>query len=229
MKGFLRKLLYNFLTMLADREKLIFLLSNKEERTLLGFKKDGYLNDIGWVNSVNKEAVLDKDGDPLPWVTYPFIHFIANRLQPSFNIFEFGSGNSTLYYGKKVATIDSVENDLFWYDKIKGTMPPNVTLFYCELQRGGDYCKYATSTQKNYDIIIVDGRDRVNCCKESIKALSPTGILVLDDTERVDYKEGIDFLLNNEFKKIDFWGMAPTVNYLKCTTLFYRTNNCLDI
>jgi hypothetical protein len=229
MKEFLRKLLYNFLILLMDREKLMFLLSNKEDRTLLGFKKDGYLNDIGWVNSVNKEAVIDKDGNPLPWVTYPFIHFIANRLLPTFNIFEFGSGNSTLYYGKKVATVDSVENDLFWYNKIKGTMPQNVSLFYCEVHNGGEYCKYAGSTQKSYDLVIVDGRDRVNCCKESIKALSPNGVLVLDDTERVDYKEGIEFMLNNGFKKIDFWGMAPTVNYLKCTTVFYKTNNCLGI
>lgn len=215
--------------MLMDREKLIFLLANKQDHALLGFKGSGYLNDIGWVNSVKNEAVIDKEGKPLPWVTYPFIHFIANRLLPSFNIFEFGSGNSTLYYSKKVATVDSVENDLFWYNKIKNTMPQNVSLFYCELQKGGEYCKYAGSMLKTYDIVIVDGRDRVNCCKESVKALSPTGVLVLDDTDRNDYKEGIDFLLNNGFKKLDFWGMAPTINYLKCTTVFYKNNNCLDI
>lgn len=229
MKSFFRKALYSFLTLFMDREKLIFLLSNREEKILLGFKTDGYLNEIGWVNSVVKNAIIDKTGDPLPWVTYPFIQFIENRLQPTFNIFEYGSGNSTLYYSKKVAHVDSVENDKGWYEQVKNNMPANVTLFYSELSSGGDYCNYANITQKTYDLIIIDGRDRVNCCKQNISALANTGMIVLDDTERMEYKEGIDFLLNNGFKKLDFWGIAPNVNYLKCTSLFYKPGNCLDI
>jgi hypothetical protein len=231
MRSALRKATYKILTFLMDREKLLFLLAskNKEERELLGFKREGYLYDIGWANSVITGSVVDLLNKPVPWVTYPFIQFIAERLNNTMNIFEFGSGNSTLYYAGKTATVDSVEHDRFWYDTIKKNMPQNVQLFYCELVYGGDYCKFAAGTGLKYDMLIVDGRDRVNCCINNIGALKAGGIIVLDDSERSQYAPGIGFLTTNGFKRIDFWGMAPMVNYLKCTTIFYRSNNCLGI
>jgi uncharacterized protein YuzB (UPF0349 family) len=229
MKSFLRKLLYKTLTFLTDREKLMFLLSNKEEQVLLGFKRANYLYDIGWTNSIITNNVVDLSNKPLPWVTYPFIHFIEERLNNTLEVFEFGSGNSTLYYANRVASVDSVEHDKFWYDKVKNSMPMNVKLFYCELANGGDYCNYATKSNKQYDIIIVDGMERVDCCINNITALKPKGVIVFDDTEREEYKPAMAFLAKNGFRRIDFWGTAPTVYYFRCTTVFYRDNNCLGI
>jgi hypothetical protein len=229
MKSFLRKSVYNILTFLMDREKLMFLLGNYEERVLLGFKRENYLYDIGWTNSIITGNVVDASGNPLPWVTYPYIQFIAERLNKTLAVFEFGSGNSTLYYANKVATVDSVDHDKFWYDKIKSSMPHNVNLFYCELGDGNAYSNYAAKTNKLYDIIIVDGMNRVECCLNNIDALKSTGVMVLDDSERDEYDAATTFLMEKGFKRIDFWGTAPTVYYLKCTTIFYRDNNCLGI
>jgi len=229
MSKLLNKAVYKILTSLADREKLLFMLANKEEKELLGFTKGGYLFDIGWTNCIISGNIVDKSGNPIPWVTYPFIDFIGGRLNHSIEIFEFGCGNSTLYYAPRAARVTSVENDRSWFDKIKSSMPANVQLFFCELVYGGDYCKFAEKTNNKYDVIIVDGRDRVNCCINGIAALKPGGVMVLDDSERAQYKPAHDFLKRNSFKKIDFWGTAPAVNYLKCTTLFYRDNNCLQI
>jgi len=214
-----------------NREKLLFLLAsrNKTERELLGFKTGGYLHDIGWTNSIATGDIVDLANKPLPWVTYPFIAFIDDRLRKDFEIFEFGSGNSTLYYAARVRSVTSVENDRFWFEKINNSMPANVNLFYCELIYGGAYCKYALSTNKEYDIVVVDGRDRVNSCLNSIVALKPGGVIILDDSERKEYGPAHIFFSRNGFKKIDFWGIAPAVNYLKCTTIFYRNDNCLGI
>jgi hypothetical protein len=229
VKAFLRKAVYTILTFFFDREKLIFLLSNKTERDLIGFKDEGYLHDIGWTNSMTNGKVVDLSNKPLPWVTYPFIQFIDSRLYNTLEIFEFGSGSSTLYYANKVAIVDSVEHDRVWYEKIQNTMPQNVTLFYCELDYGGDYCKYATKTNNNYDIIIIDGRDRVNCCINCMSALKPTGVVILDDSNSSEYTQALVFFKENGFKQIDFWGIAPIISYTKCTTIFYREGNCLEM
>jgi len=225
----MKKAVYYILTFLMKREWLISILADKEEKILIALKKEGYLYDMGWMQSMLTGKIVDRQSNPLPWVTYPFIEFIDNRLNNNLDVFEFGSGNSTFYYAAKAHSVTTVENDEVWYDKIKQSLPSNAEIHYSKLENGGDYCNYAVRSNKKYDMIIVDGRDRVNCCINNLGALKLTGVLILDDSERQRYQPGVAFLLENGLKRIDFWGTAPAVNYLKCTTLFYRDNNCLGV
>lgn len=197
--------------------------------TLLTMNANGYLKEIGWINSSNRQMPLDEHNNPLPWVTYPFIDFIEERLTNNLEVFEFGSGNSTLWYAGKVRFVTSVEHDDSWYKKIKSTMPNNVALHYQKLEYAKEYAAFAASQHKHFHIIIVDGRDRVNCIMNAVNSLTEDGVIVLDDSERAPYQEGIDFLIMKGFKKIDFWGISPGFFYKKCTTVFYRSDNCLGI
>ena len=172
---------------------------------------------------------IDKDSNPIPWVTYSFIDFISERLNTNMDIFEYGSGNSTLWYAKKVSSVTSVEHDKKWFEKIKNSMPQNVNLNYQELVYGERYSAFSTKIEKKFDIVIVDGRDRVNCVKNAIDSIKENGIIILDDSERMAYSEGVNFLLNNNFSKLDFWGISPGLFYKKNTTIFYRKDNCLNI
>ena len=65
--------------------------------------------------------------------------------------------------------------------------------------------------------------------RHSLEALSPIGVIILDDSERKEYSERISLLVKNNFKRIDFWGIAPGILYRKCTTIFYKNLNCLGI
>jgi hypothetical protein len=188
----------------------------------------GYLSEIGWVKSFSLKMPVDKHGNPYPWVTYLFIDFIEARLNESMNVFEYGSGNSTFYYADKVRSVTSVEHDRLWCEQVKNKITDNVTLIYQDLDTG-NYSISVVLQKKLFDIIIVDGRDRVNCLKQSVNALSEEGIIVLDDSEREIYLEGIVFLKDNGFKKIDFWGVSPGLLYKKCTSIFYKQGNCLAI
>jgi hypothetical protein len=198
-------------------------------KMLLSMNYNGYLKEIGWIESFKMKMPVDKDLKPIPWMTYPFIDFISDRLSPDMEIFEYGSGNSTLYFASKVKWVYSIEHDEKWYKIMKQRIPNNVSLYHIKLDYGGEYSRFPLSLNKKYDIIIIDGRDRVNCIKVVIKCLKPEGVIVLDDSERPQYLEGIRFLLNEGFRKIDFWGISPGLFYKKCTTIFYTENNCLGI
>lgn len=216
--------------MLNKIRKMIDIVSQpKILKMLLSMNSSGYLEEIGWINSFKHQIPIDKDRNPLPWVTYGFIDFITHRLNTTMDIFEYGSGNSTLWYATKVNTVTSVEHDIVWFQKIEETMPKNVNINYKNLIYNGEYSKFPNTLDNKFDIIIVDGRDRVNCMKNAICSIKDNGVIVLDDSERQQYKEGIDFLLNNNFKKIDFWGISPGLFYKKNTTVFYKNNNCLGI
>ncbi|MBK0378060.1 class I SAM-dependent methyltransferase [Mucilaginibacter segetis] len=198
-------------------------------RALLSYDNKGYLTDVGWFKAFDSHSPVDKDGNPIPWVTYSFIDFIKERLGKQHTVFEFGSGNSTFFYAKYAGVVVSVEHDKAWFDKISGNKPENSEMIYTELIRGGDYCQMPIKLEEKFDIIIVDGRDRVNCCKQAVEALSPTGVVVLDDSEREVYREGVTFLLNKGFKHLSFSGISPGLFYRKSTSVFYKADNCLGI
>lgn len=187
------------------------------------------LREDGWFESFNSKKSIDKNGDPIPWCTYPFIKFIGPRLKKDFKIFEYGSGNSTLWYAKKVGEIIAVENDLDWFNKVSSSLPTNAKVIYCELKYDGEYCRKVTTQNKKYSIIIIDGRDRVNCIKHSINFLSDDGVIVFDNSNLSQYMDGNNFLISNSFKKIDFWGLSPVTGHNNCTAIFYKAINCLDI
>ncbi len=201
----------------------------KRLRSLLSFNSKGYLNTIGWLRAFDDQAPVDAQGNPIPWVTYSFIDFIKDRLRPEHAVFEFGSGNSTAFYAQRTGIVVSVEHDKEWFDKVTKDKPDNAEVIYCELQRDGDYCRMPVKLGEEFDIIIVDGRDRVNCCIQSVEALSASGVIVLDDSERPDYRDAITYLTDKGFRQIPFSGISPGLFYYKSTTVFYKDNNCLGI
>ncbi len=82
-------------------------------------------------------------------------------------------------------------------------------LIYTELVQDSDYCRVPLKLEETFDIIIVDGRDRVNCCKQAVNAVSENGVIVLDDSEREFYREGVNFLVKKGFKHLSFSGISP--------------------
>ena len=198
-------------------------------KALLSYGHKGYLNSIGWFTAFDNQQAVDGQGKALPWVTYSFIDFIKERINKSQSIFEYGSGNSTIFYAERAGSVTSVEHDKSWFEKVKNTSPANAEMIYCELQRDGEYAKKATLLNKKFDIIIVDGRDRVRCCRYSVDALSPNGVIVLDDSEREVYDPARVLLREKGFKEISFSGISPGLFYEKATSVFYKADNCLGI
>lgn len=198
-------------------------------RSLLSFNGKGYLHEIGWFNSFDNKKPVDAEGNPIPWVTYSFIDFIKERIGKQHTVFEFGSGNSTFFYAKYAGIVVSVEHDKEWYDSLNNNRPENSEIIFCELQKNGDYCRMPLKLGEKFDVIIVDGRDRVNCCRQAVGALTEAGVVVLDDSERDFYKPGIDFLKENGFRELSFSGISPGLFYRKSTSIFYKTTNCLGI
>ena len=126
-------------------------------------------------------------------------------------------------------SVTTVEHDEKWYRYLSKRVPPNVNIVYQTLVYGGEYCKAALRTHERYHIIVIDGRDRNNCAKHTLDALCEEGIVILDDSNREEYKEGISFLCTHQFREIAFWGIGPGHFMKKCTSIFYRESNCFGI
>lgn len=190
--------------------------------------KRNALREYGWEQSARKWASIDRNGEPIPWITYAAIDILSARIHKNMKVFEFGSGNSTLWWGRFAREVSTIEHNQSWYESIKNTMPANVDLKYIELEYGGEYCKAAIG-RGPFDIIVVDGRDRINCLRNSVQSAAEDGVVILDNSDREDYKEGIEFMLSSGFKQLPIRGLAPIVNYICETSFFYRDRNCLGL
>jgi len=130
----------------------------------LSLRLSGYLIDVGWFSAFKTGEPVDKNFEPLPWLKYPFIDFIIERLSKEFSVFEIGSGNSTLFFAKKVKEITSVEHDIEWYNKHKSKISNNSKIILSLSDKSEDYIAGLKQSNKKYDIIIIDGNYRNKCC-----------------------------------------------------------------
>lgn len=188
-----------------------------------------YLHLTGWMQSLSAKKPTDNNGNPIPWMNFPVVSILEERLTKDLNLFEFGSGYSTLFYAKKVRAVTSVEYDEKWLHIIKSQVPENVKIIFKREDVDADYCRAIGETADRYDVVIVDGRDRVNCIKQSISALSAKGVILLDDSQRERYQEVFDFVRSHGFKALNLEGLKATGTEVDRTTIFYRVGNCFDI
>lgn len=199
-------------------------------KMMIASKESGYLYDEGWFRSLDEKRPVDKDGNPIPWFTYPAIEFLKERLTKEMTVFEYGSGSSTLFFAERVKEIISVETNKEWFNKIINKLPSNARLiFYDQNNFKCSYPEIIKTTNSKFDIIIIDAIEREESISVSIELLREKGVIILDNSERDEYKSIIKFLYQNEFKKIDFWGIQPAYLNKSCTSVFYKTNNCLGI
>jgi hypothetical protein len=190
---------------------------------------NSYLNKTGYINAYVAGKPIDKHNNAIPWMNYAIINFFDSRLNKGLSVFEYGSGYSTIYFANKIKNIVSIEYDKKWFEIAKKLTKPykNVTITYKDLST--NYADAVLDQEFLFDIIVIDGRNRVECAINSIKRLSDVGVLVLDDSLRTNYKAIWDFYIENGFKELTFTGLKPMGFSIDSTTIFYRTNNCLRI
>jgi predicted O-methyltransferase YrrM len=177
----------------------------------------------------------------LPWWTYGAIDAVEERLaslKGSARVFEFGSGASTVWLGRRSAEVFSVEHDGSFADvmrrvlaeadlvdsvhliEVRPTTTPDPRV---RSGRPGedelDFAGYADAVAQvggQFDVICVDGRARVACALASLEYLAPEGVLVWDDSQRPRYSDGIR---RTKLKVKRFRGFVPSLPYPRETAI----------
>lgn len=191
----------------------------------------GFLRDSGWLLSMELGEAVDRDGHPLPWLTYPAIDFLVGRVHPAMTVFEYGTGNSTLWWGARVARLVSCEHDKEWFAAFRPKVTLVNTTYLLRRCKGGcpDYQQEIARYQDTFDVLVLDGRQRVNCLANGLGALRAGGVVIWDNSDREEYRPGFVRLTAAGFRRLDFWGPGPLATRRWCTSIFYRRGNCLGI
>lgn len=165
----------------------------------------------------------DKTGKPdEPWLTRDAILFLEELLDGTQRVLEYGSGGSTLWYGRRAKRVESIEHDNTWASTVSRAILEgnhfNVCLYH--IPNTDDYETYSRFGRElakrdgPFDLVVVDGRGRVKCVKASAELVKPGGYLVLDNAERPNYAEAHRFLSG--------WFSRRTENGIWRTDIFRR-------
>lgn len=132
--------------------------------------------------------------------------FFLSHLGQNHNVLEYGSGESTLQISNIVKSIVSIEHQLSWYEKIQDKSLNNCKIFfvppdipYKEGKHCGTYEEFYSYIHKPieygpYDIILIDGRARVECAKICKNMSHINTVVFVHDWHRKEYHEICEYL-----------------------------------
>lgn len=129
-----------------------------------------------------------------PWVDAGALAAMNRIVQPGCHVFEWGAGGSTLWFGLKGAIVRTVEHVQEWHDAVLSELRVRslpVKLLFRALEPP-DYAAYVDAikeTPQTYDVVFVDGRQRVRCFRAAIDHVNLGGCILLHDSERPHYQE----------------------------------------
>lgn len=158
----------------------------------------------------------------LPWLPFRLIDELSDRVDASTRVFEYGGGGSTTWFLGQGASVVTVEHHAQWADRLaEGITSASWTL----LRRGqednyhGYVAAIADFPVESFDIVVVDGRERVRCARGALERIRPGGLLIFDDVDRDRYQDG---LASITWPRRDIVGFAPAKPTLAYTAVFTR-------
>ena len=119
-----------------------------------------------------------------PWLTEGAIDFLAAYLDHGMAVLEFGAGGSSIWMAPR-CTLTTVEHDPMWLDRVAAEI--DVTTWTRVLHPLPYHSHHIIG--RPYDLVLVDGRGRVECAKAVVDQIKPGGVLMLDNAERGHYAE----------------------------------------
>jgi hypothetical protein len=149
--------------------------------------------------------MIVRNDEVYPWLNEFSLDEVILKWDVSdWEIFEYGSGDSTKWWAKRCKSIVSVDHDKRFFEPQHPILEKisNVTHLFRDLIvcKDCNYVQTVNETDDKYDLIIIDGRNRVLSTHEALKHLKPKCAVIFDDTHREEYDEGtneIDRHFNN--------------------------------
>jgi predicted O-methyltransferase YrrM len=145
--------------------------------------------------------------------TYPAIAYLSQLDFSERTVFEYGAGNSTLWWGARSKRVVSVESGHVWASKVSR----QAEALTIEILEAADKDEYVSALDGVFDVIVVDGWPGA-CAERAVTALAPGGLIVLDNA---DWYPGTCAMLRaTELIQVDFSGFGPVNPYTWTTSLF---------
>lgn len=178
--------------------------------------------DFGYLNSAFKYQSVDKENKAVPWFSYPAIEYLNSLDLKEKTVFEYGTGNSTIYWASRTKRIIGIENNPGWFKYVKDKTQKAKNINLILKTNKSEYVDALSKLKEKFDIVVVDGEYREKCINHAIKHIKDGGFVILDNS---DWYPNLCKTLNDKgFTEINFSGFGPINPYCTTTSLFTKTH-----
>jgi hypothetical protein len=171
----------------------------------------------GHLRSAATLRSVDANGDAIPWITYPALEYIKQLDFSDMTVFEYGCGGSTTFWSRLARRVDSVEDNVAFYQTFRAQLPENCTL---SLEVEPERYIHAPERNGPYDVIVIDGHSRVRCSELAPRYLKEGGLIILDNSDW--FVEASANLRNADLIEVDMAGMAPISDFVSTTSFYFH-------
>ena len=175
----------------------------------------------GYMRSVAERRCVDLNGASLPWFSYPAIDYLSGLDLSAKRVFEFGCGDSTLFFSGRCRSVVAVENAPDWHARIAGANRANVRLILAATPQ--EYLAAIAGEGSPYDIIVIDGDaafvKRTRMAAAALGHLAADGLIILDNSDAHGVSAAL--LRASGLLQVDMVGLAPGNRYEQATSFFF--------
>lgn len=125
-------------------------------------------------------------------------------------VLEFGAGGSSIWMARFTNNLVTIEHDPGWAEVVSVVTQGRVDLRLVPEPYHGVCAEFP---DEFFDLILVDGRNRLDCVKASLRILRPGGVLMIDNAEKAHSAEVYSLLAD--------WPMTRTRQELPDETGFW--------
>lgn len=178
-----------------------------------------------WRSSLLQKAV-DRDGVPVPWLTYPANYFLHQLDFTADHVVEFGGGQSTAWWSVHARSVHTLETDPRWLAEIRllARDRDNVTVEGVD----GPYQMAKHSEGMRADVVVIDGGDRLALARLTPDIIRDDGVVIVDNSDGYwTYDDSpnypiLEFFESLGWARIDFAGYAAASITPSVTSFFFH-------
>jgi len=211
-----------------------------------------YLSKTGYLESITRKLPI-RNGLPIPWITYSALEFLEANIASNAKVLEFGAGFSSFFWALRGNNISYLEFNKEWNQRVSNTLlelnlespidffsitadlDAKQSVVFREFTQRLELEESFLSTNfsdslnayilekiESANLVIIDGQFRNYFLEMCSKARSRR-VVVLDNSERIEYRVGKQLLLDAGYSSIDFTGLGPVNPYGWTTSIFIQS------
>lgn len=142
-----------------------------------------------WARALRRPTLESR----MAWLPFRVISVLEQHLGPTSRVFEYGGGGSTVWFADRAGMVVTVEHDDDWFPILRDAVANLDQVAVLHRTAEGNYGGYVGAIDDfdddSFDVVVVDGRERVRCLREAMPKVRPGGLLILDDSDRPRYAE----------------------------------------